>query len=131
MMDFGLAGLFERFEKSLGRKFTTFIEVTIAIAIVSTCLGLIWSFLSPIVLWLGGEEGPSTFSRQLSLGVGSLLVLAAGAAGLVCAFEARKATREARKVLEETKGFSKKTAETMDEILELQSRLNTEEKKPR
>jgi hypothetical protein len=51
MMDFGLAGLFDRFEKDFGRPLTLALEALIGLAVASVCFGLIWGFLKPIVSW--------------------------------------------------------------------------------
>jgi hypothetical protein len=51
MMDFGLAGLFERFEREFGQWAARWLLALIGLTIVAVCCSLIVSSIYPVILW--------------------------------------------------------------------------------
>ena len=134
-MDFGLAGLFDRFEKTFGEGWTKFILFWIALAILCTCLGLVWSFIGPIVIFLGTSETTASAIRNIA---GLVIILACSAAAIVTAIEAKKTAREARRVLADTLDYVEEIEDRKEEYKRITSearallrRRGTEKEKSR
>lgn len=74
MIDFGLAGLFERFERRFGKWASVLLEAVIYITILVFCISLIWAAISPLVNWTTDLELPVLqFPNGFLLFAGSIL----------------------------------------------------------
>lgn len=75
MIDFGLAGLFDRFEKTFGSFLTKMLLIIIALAIVSICLRIIAEFVEPVFSWALMYKDPN--ARDIARAVGLMVNLLA------------------------------------------------------
>jgi len=82
VIDFGLAGLFDRFEKSFGKRTTNVLLVLIGLAIAATCVRLVVTAISPVYFVLRDSIISSDGSRQL---IDGILIGAVVLAGMILA----------------------------------------------
>lgn len=104
MIDFGLAGIFDRFEQTFGKGITKFILGIIGLTIFTVCIGLIVATATPALVWiLSDEPGSSAEKIRFGLGVAILVIyVALGTAFIASAIETRREVREARSLHDAT-----------------------------
>jgi uncharacterized membrane protein len=98
MIDFGLAGLFERFEQTLGKRLTWLLTVLIGLAVAVTCIRLIASAALPVYRItydaLVSDDGSGAI--LVVFNIGALVILAiAVTAHIVNRTEANRAVKRA------------------------------------
>lgn len=126
MIDFGLAGLFERFEKEFGRTITRAILALIGVTIVVVSLGLIAQFLWALYVWTTTTlEGTS----MLWL-VPKFLGFVGGFAAIVSAlmifswsFESKAMIRRAQSHLQEARESAERSELLFQELSALRTEL--------
>lgn len=105
VIDLGLSGLLDRFEKTFGTVITNFLLGLIGLTVAVVCVGLIATYLIPAFLFLVDDQLGAKYT-YFSGAIGYLLLVVFGVAGsagsISSMIERRQQTREARLVLDDT-----------------------------
>jgi hypothetical protein len=138
VIDFGLAGVLDRFERTFGARLTNYLLGLIGSTLVVVCLGLIASTIMPLIWWFI-EKDETLENIHLARGLAALLAFVffvVMIVNIIASYyerrsldrEKRRALQEANDILDSAKDLHASNCLEVERIMDLAKQLNYLEK---